>query len=257
MVEYVIKENDTLVINDNEEYIITGDGNLNIIIGENVSAKVLLKDSTSKINLNMKNYSFLDLVEVNYKDTNNKILASILDNASLKYTSLSSKNLSEDLVINLDGYKAIANVECLVLNKDNKSDFNQQIYHNAKETNSHVNNIGLALDNAAIDFETVSKINKGMSKSNASQLARGIIIGEHAYITSQPILKIDEYDVKANHGTAIGRMSDNELFYLMSRGLTKEEAYKLILFGLITPVIKSIWNEEEANNYFNFLNNLL
>jgi hypothetical protein len=31
----------------------------------------------------------------------------------------------------------------------------------------------------------------------------------------------------------------------------------LILFGLITPVIKSIWNEEEANNYFNFLNNLL
>lgn len=98
MVEYVIKENDTLVINDNEEYIITGDGNLNIIIGENVSAKVLLKDSTSKINLNMKNYSFLDLVEVNYKDTNNKILASILDNASLKYTSLSSKNLSEDLV---------------------------------------------------------------------------------------------------------------------------------------------------------------
>ena len=62
-------------------------------------------------------------------------------------------------------------------------------------------------------------------------------------ITSCPILLIDEYDVVANHGAAIGKMSDESLFYLMSRGLKKTEAFLLILEGIIAPFIRMIQDE--------------
>ena len=63
------------------------------------------------------------------------------------------------------------------------------------------------------------------------------------HLKSLPILLIDEYDVHANHGAAIGKMSDDELFYLMSRGLSNKEAFKLILSGIINPFMDNLLDE--------------
>ena len=67
---------------------------------------------------------------------------------------------------------------------------------------------------------------------------------DNAKITSKPILLIDEFDVVANHGASIGKMSDYSLFYLMSRGLTKKEAFLLVLNGIINPFITKIFDED-------------
>jgi len=249
MINYVIDSNSSLDIKENNDYTITGNGDLVINVYDNVDAKILLKEVNAKLTINLNDYSKLNVIEFNYSKNENEKNVNVSANANFEYRYLSVDSSLEKLRINLNGFKASTNVEYLIINKGIKSSFDQLITHNAKETVSNINNIGLALEAANINFDTVGKINKGMAKSNAVQLSRGIIIGEKASITSQPILKIDEFDVKANHGTAIGRMSDDELFYLMSRGLTKDEAYKLILFGLINPIIKACWDEEEANNY--------
>ena len=70
---------------------------------------------------------------------------------------------------------------------------------------------------------------------------------DEAKITSKPILLIDEFDVIANHGASIGKMSDDSLFYLMSRGLTKKDAFLLVLNGIINAFIEKIFNEELKN----------
>lgn len=252
-----INGNKNLVISKEEEMVLTGSGTIELVVEPNVNTKVLLKDANLNINLTLKDYSNLSLVCLAYNESKNELNVNVDSNANFDYKFLSLSKSCEQLNINLNGYKASTNIEYLSLNKDCSSSFNQQVFHNAKETSSKVNNVGLALNNSHIDFKTIGKINKGMSKSNCNQLARGIIIGDKAYITSEPILKIDEFDVKANHGTAIGRMSDNELFYLMSRGLKKEEAYKLILFGLINPIISSIWAKEESQEFLDNLNKLI
>ena len=64
-----------------------------------------------------------------------------------------------------------------------------------------------------------------------------------SYYKKPVILLIDEYDVHANHGAAIGKMSDDELFYLMSRGLSNKEAFKLILSGIINPFMDNLLDE--------------
>ena len=62
---------------------------------------------------------------------------------------------------------------------------------------------------------------------------------------------IDEFDVVANHGASIGKMSDDSLFYLMSRGLTKEEASKIIIMGFINPLVDKIEDKETKEMLIN------
>lgn len=123
-------------------------------------------------------------------------------------------------------------------------DFIQNIEHSAPLTNSNISNFGVVLNNSNILFDTTGKINKEMSKSKCVQLSKGIIIDDESNITSKPILLIDEYDVVANHGASIGKMSDESLFYLMSRGLSKQDAFLLILEGIVSPFISKIVDED-------------
>ena len=257
MNNYVIKDNDTLVIDKNGEYNISGTGNLSIKVLDNINAKVLFKELRANLIIDLDSYSTLEIVQINYDENKNSKVFNLNEQSNLVYKYLSVAKSEEDLKINLNGYKASSTVEYLIINKNQKSYFPCLITHNAKETSSKINNIGIALDSSNIWFDTVSKINKGMAKSQAEQLARGILIGKDSVITSQPILKIDEFDVKANHGTAIGRMSDDELFYLMSRGVSRQDAYKLILFGLINPVIKSVFDLESSEKFAETVTNLV
>ena len=59
-----------------------------------------------------------------------------------------------------------------------------------------------------------------------------------------PNLYIDEYDVMASHGVAMGSLNMDDLFYLMSRGLSKQEASQIVIMGFIEPILVAIDNEE-------------
>lgn len=257
MQKYNLNSNDVLNITNNGEYLINTSLNQVINILESVEAKVLLDDLNGNVVINLNKYSTLELISISNKLSNSNITINMLANSNLNYKMGSVVETNANLVCNLNEEKANASIEYLVLNKNTSSKFNQVINHNALETSSEINNIGVTFENSNIKFDTTSHIYKGMSKSSAKQLSRGVILADNSSITSLPILKIDEYDVFANHGTAIGRMSDDELFYLMSRGLTKEDSYKLILSSLINPFIKSIWDEESKNVFQKEVNELI
>ena len=55
---------------------------------------------------------------------------------------------------------------------------------------------------------------------------------------AKPILKIDENDIEASHAAAVGKISDEQIFYLTSRGLSNEEAKMLITLGYLKPIFK-------------------
>ncbi len=93
---------------------------------------------------------------------------------------------------------------------------------------------------AKITVNAVGCIEKGMDKSSSKQTTRGTILDETGKIEANPVLLIDNNDVSASHAAAIGKISDEGLFYLMSRGLSKKDAEKLIIAGFVNPMIKSI-----------------
>lgn len=115
-----------------------------------------------------------------------------------------------------------------------------QIEHLAPYSVGNIINHGIVKDKGYLHIDGVGKIHQGMKQSNAQQSTQVITLSDEAKVDANPYLLIDEYDVMAGHGAGVGRIDDEQLYYLMSRGLSKREAEKLIILGFLYPIIELI-----------------
>src|SRR5690625_6411293 len=89
-------------------------------------------------------------------------------------------------------------------------------------------------------FTGIVKIEHGATRANAEQESRVLMLSEKARGDANPILLIDEDDVTAGHAASVGRVDPLQLYYLMSRGITEEEAERLIIHGFLAPVVSQL-----------------
>jgi len=123
-------------------------------------------------------------------------------------------------------------------------DFTTNVYHNAEYTTNNILVDGILKDESSSVYRGLIKIEKKAQKTN-SYLANHILkLGDKTLANSIPSLKIDANDVKASHGATVGQINEEHLFYLMARGLSKQEAERLIVEGFFEPVIQKIPLEE-------------
>lgn len=121
---------------------------------------------------------------------------------------------------------------------------NQAIYHKAKHTISNIKNSLISNSNSKLKYSVSGRIFKGNEFSSCKQTNKGIILNEQGEIEVEPKLFIDEYNVEASHGAAIGQIDEEQLYYLLSRGLTEMEARSLIISGYTKPFINNIKDED-------------
>jgi Fe-S cluster assembly protein SufD len=81
-------------------------------------------------------------------------------------------------------------------------------------------------------------------KTNAMQTSRNIILSESAFARSIPNLEIEANDVRCGHAASVGPVEEEQLFYLMSRGIPRAEAEKLIVFGFFNEVLDRVTLEQ-------------
>jgi len=144
----------------------------------------------------------------------------------------------------LKGQQANLALDLLNINGvDDQSKVVQHVYHQAEKTYSQINNWLISNHNSKLNYVVNGTIEKGKAKSSCEQLNKGIILSDDGQIRVVPSLYIDEYDVVASHGAAIGQIDENQMFYLTSRGLTEFEAKNLIVSGYINPFLIKIKNK--------------
>lgn len=95
-------------------------------------------------------------------------------------------------------------------------------------------------DNAQFNHTGLIKILKSGNLANAYLSSKIILAGDKAFAQSKPYLEIEANDVKASHGSTVGRMSEEELFYLKSRGLFPIQAQNLLIEGFFEEQILKI-----------------
>ena len=150
--------------------------------------------------------------------------------------------------VNLQDQGATVNSIVVLLGTlDSVIDSDIKIYHNTNHTFSDLKVYVVAKDNAKINLDNNAYIKKNSFGSIAHQGAKGLNLSKNATILVNPNLYIDEYDVMASHGVAMGSLNKDDLFYLMSRGLTVEEASHIVIMGFIEPILVAIDNEELTN----------
>ena len=242
-----------LEIKKTEDVIYLIESSIELTIKAGVNAKII--DSVNNGNIHMLteedsvvNYYILNSSNTKREfDVYGEVIASEINVTATK----------EKLNVNLLKSNASFDLKCLSFAISFDSEFDIYADHKAKETISNISNVGIAKNKGKLIFNVTGKIQKGMSKSHCAQLTRGVVMDDYSRIDAMPILLIDEYDCFANHGASIGKVSDEDLFYLMSRGLTKDQAFLLILEGIIRPFLDRIPVEEIKANISNEVEALL
>ncbi|MCK1976310.1 Fe-S cluster assembly protein SufD [Jeotgalicoccus huakuii] len=120
------------------------------------------------------------------------------------------------------------------------SNFTTQIIHYGKESNGHILKHGVMKDKGSSIFNGIGYIKHGATKADAQQESRVLMLSGDARGDANPILLIDEDDVTAGHAASVGRVDELQLFYLMSRGIDKKEAERLVIHGFLDAVVSAL-----------------
>ena len=232
--------------------------NINLTINESINVNVLeifYIHSSSEIEVNKniicnKN-SNLNIVTIEHSSPSFKakvvVNTKLLDNAKMtnKKLALYLNEIVESESVDLIGDKSLYdNFNVLI----NASEVNQSsdllVTHKGLDTSSIMRNYGIAKGASTLNINTNGYVVRGAKRTNVSQKSKGILLDLDSKISANPWLQIDEFDCLASHGAGIGAISEEELYYLMSRGLTKEESERIIIDGFVSPIYKEISNEK-------------
>lgn len=115
--------------------------------------------------------------------------------------------------------------------------------HEQKNTQSNLNNLALLAGESYVHIDGINHIEKGNSKSQASQHTRMINLSPLAKSVANPQLMIDEFDVKAGHAATVGKLDEEQIYYLQSRGLTREQSMHLLVEAAVEEFLQGQSNE--------------
>jgi len=121
---------------------------------------------------------------------------------------------------------------------DKQQHVDSQIFidHQVPDCESYELYKGIADDEAIANFKGHVVVRPDAQRTLASQTNRNITLTDEARITSQPFLEIYADNVKCNHGTTVGQLDDDALFYMRSRGICERNARMLLMFAFANEI---------------------
>jgi Fe-S cluster assembly protein SufD len=147
--------------------------------------------------------------------------------------------------IELDGQGSWARMSGLFFADTNQLlDHDTQQNHNAPNTTSDLLFKGALKDEARSVWQGMIKVLPNAQKTDGFQANRNLVLSEDARADSIPGLEIEANDVRCTHAATVGKLEQEPIFYLMSRGMTRADAERLIVMGFFDPIMERIPFEE-------------
>ena len=157
------------------------------------------------------------------------------------YTALGGKLTKVDLEMHLDGEGSEAKFSgCYFGNESQHFDFHTFQNHLVGHSTSDLLFKGALRDRARMVYQGLIKVHERAQRSDAYQANRNLLLSEKARADSIPSLEIEANDVRCTHGATVGQIDEDQLFYLMARGLPRREAERMIVGGFFEPVLERI-----------------
>lgn len=211
----VVVDGNKIYFNSNGDYDVEyrdcDDVNIIFIVNDDVTVKLFEYSNNDKIVVNNRyvlgNHSTLLLFKFY---ANNEILERIVFDLDGEYARV-NYNFS-NICVGDEKYRIVVN-------------------HNKLNTISNINNRSIAIE-GAVDFTIDSILPNSSRGCVLNQNTKIINLGDNHSVI-RPNMYIDLDDVKARHGSVIGKFSDDELFYLMSRGISYKDSVRLLVCGYI------------------------
>ena len=228
-------------------FVVDSESSFDLVIEENAHWTINVEypngTISSKNIVEIKEYASLKHNIIIYENVNGLKFnqnVNVLSNG--EYTSalldVSEDDINFNNQNNLNGEYATSYFRSAVVsNKVAKKLYEIATYNNAFYTSSKMDNYGVCKEESKLEFKGIGTIKKGFKQSNNHQNSKIIVFDKLSNASVYPLLYIDEYDVLASHSAAVGKVNDEHMYYLCSRGLNEEQAREFITMGYLIPVL--------------------
>ncbi|OGY25686.1 MAG: hypothetical protein A2Z11_04520 [Candidatus Woykebacteria bacterium RBG_16_43_9] len=170
------------------------------------------------------------------------------ETSGLQEINVDAKLIGRGAKLNLIGAFFLANKDEVKLNVN--------IDHIAPDTNSDTLIKSVLTDQAVGNFYGLVSIRKGAKNTDTFFREDALLLSDTAKAEASPSLEIDENEVKAGHASTVGPVDEEQLFYLMSRGIIQRQARKLIVQGYFAGIMSKL-PKSEKQKLETFLQNQL
>ena len=153
--------------------------------------------------------------------------------------------------VTLAGEGAEANIYgAYVCGGDEKVRIAVDMHHDVPHCNSRQLFKGIAGGSSRVDFYGKIIVAQDAQRTEAYQENHNILLSDGAKVDTKPQLEIYADDVKCSHGATIGRLNEEEQFYMRSSGISLEDAKVLQMISFIAPVLENIQDESQREKIF-------
>ena len=154
------------------------------------------------------------------------------------------------LDVHLVGEGAEANIYgAYVCGGDENVKIAVDMHHDVPHCNSRQLFKGIAGGRSRVDFYGKIIVAQDAQRTEAYQENHNILLSDEAKVDTKPQLEIYADDVKCSHGATIGRLNEEEQFYMRSRGISLEDAKVLQMISFIAPVLENIQDEAQRETF--------
>ena len=159
--------------------------------------------------------------------------------------SLGSRFIKNEINCNLNDEYSSAFINGIINLKNNHHhEIKTNINHLAENTKSYQLIKSVLDDNSKGVYQGKIFVDPSAQKTDGYQLSKAILLSENSEFNAKPELEIYADDVKCSHGSTSGSLDEEAIFYLMSRGIAKNDAYKLLINGFLLDVVEKITDTE-------------
>jgi Fe-S cluster assembly protein SufB len=123
---------------------------------------------------------------------------------------------------------------------DQLQDAGAKMLHFAKNTSSKITSKSISKGSGRASYRGLIKVAKGCTGVKSNVECDALLLDEHSRTDTYPYMEIDEEDVSISHEASVSKISETQLFYLRSRGLSEDQASMMIVNGFIEPIVKQL-----------------
>ena len=115
-----------------------------------------------------------------------------------------------------------------------------KMIHLAPDTSSKIISKSISKDGGRASYRGLMRVNKGNTNVKSNVVCDALLLDDHSRSDTYPYIEVDEQDVNIGHEASVSKVEEEQLFYLMSRGLSEEEATSMVVSGFIEPLVKEL-----------------
>lgn len=174
---------------------------------------------------------------------------------SLIQIELGGSHIDAGFHATLEGYQSKFNSDtAYICRKNQYLDMNQVVVHKGKKTICNMKTDGTVKDESTKTYRGTIDLIKGCSGSEGNEIENTLLLSPKAVVKAAPIILCGEDDIAAEHGSTIGKLSNEMLFYMTSRGIDPKTAEELLTRAKITAAASNIPDENIQNEILEYIN---